>query len=204
MIDFKIPGYAYPSAYPQPILAEQSFSLEKGEWTALMGSSGSGKSTLLRLLAGYLPCHKSLEDIAFLSQEASLLPWLSLKNNIGITDLLMGRRVDTGKAIHLLNLVGLGDDAHKKPHALSYGMQRRILLARTLYMDRPIIFLDEPFSAVDPETRALLYKQAKLWLKGKTVLFTTHQADEAKILADTIYELHGRPGLLKKVEGADA
>jgi len=171
MIHFSIPGFAYPSPRPseQPILASQSLHLEKGKWTALMGSSGSGKSTLLRLIAGYLGNYTRREGIAFLSQEAALFPWLCLKKNIGIGDLLLGKRVDTGKAIHLLNLVDLGDEAHKKPHALSYGMQRRILLARTLYMDRPIIFLDEPFSAVDPETRSLLYKEAKTWLNGKTV-----------------------------------
>jgi len=201
MIHFDIPGFQYPSSSnTPPILEKQSLLLETGKWTALVGRSGSGKSTLLRLLAGYFDMTDARFDIALLSQEAALFPWLSLTKNIGISDLIQGHSIQEEKVQQLLALVGLEKDAPKKPTEISYGMQRRILLARTLYLDRPIIFLDEPFSAVDPKTRENLYKNAKKWLHGRTVLFTTHQWDEAKTLGDAIYELQGSPGVLVKLE----
>jgi putative hydroxymethylpyrimidine transport system ATP-binding protein len=183
------------------------FSLAGGQWTCLLGPSGVGKTTLLRLIAGLAapepPTEVTAEDghpltgrVAYMAQQDLLLPWLSALDNVLVGARLRGEKIGpalTARARELLNKVGLGDRLRAKPAELSGGMRQRVALARTLMEDRPIVLMDEPFSALDAITRLRLQEVAARLLAGRTVLLVTHDPLEALRLGHGIHVMSGQP-----------
>ena len=185
-----------------------SFRLEGGRWTCLLGPSGVGKTSLLRLIAGLVSGalvsaddNRPLERrIAFMAQQDLLLPWLPVLENVILGFRLRGagaaeRRRLRARARELLALVGLERQAEAMPATLSGGMRQRVALVRTLMEDRPVVLMDEPFSALDAVTRHRLQEQAAELLADRTVLLVTHSPLEALRLGHRVYVLSGRPAV---------
>lgn len=198
--------------YQQTVIFEKlHFSIEKNKWTAILGPSGIGKSSLLKLLAGLLHdeahCQEHYhtdqalpieQQIAYLPQEDLLLPWLSVADNLRIGCKLRKTPINEQTIAELLTLVDLTAAQHFYPHQLSGGMKQRVALAQLLLQDKPIIFLDEPFKSLDAMTRFHLQTLSVSLLKNKTVVFITHDLQEAARLAHTIYFMSGTPAQLIK------
>ncbi len=191
-------GFAYGD---RTVLAPFSLDLAAGETIAILGASGCGKSTLLRLIAGLLPGQPSplAGQVAWMAQQDLLLPWLSLQDNILLGARLRGEVPDLALAQTLLARLGLADRATALPASLSGGMRQRAALARTLMEDRPLVLMDEPFSALDAITRAAMQELASEMLAHRTVLLVTHDPAEACRLADRIFILSGQPASLQQV-----
>ena len=181
-----------------PIFGPLSLEVPAGAWTCLLGPSGAGKSTLLRLFGGIA------DEVAFdgtatpgdgaplagrvalMAQSDLLMPWLDAVANVTLGARLRGQAADRDRALALLERVGLADHAAKRPDALSGGQRQRVALARTLMEDRPVVLLDEPFSALDARSRALVQDLAAELLAGRTVLHVTHDAAEAARLGQNV------------------
>jgi putative hydroxymethylpyrimidine transport system ATP-binding protein len=183
-------------------------TLPAGRWSALLGPSGVGKTSLLRLIAG-LPCAAHLKGrikagdgapiaprVAMMAQDDQLLPWACALDNITICAHLRGERAQTERAAALLTQVGLAGLERRKPANLSAGQRQRVALARTLYEDRAVVLLDEPFSALDAMTRHRVQDLAAGLLAGRTVVLITHDPAEAIRLADVAWILT-RAGIVK-------
>ncbi|MGR3494060.1 ABC transporter ATP-binding protein [Citreimonas sp.] len=174
-----------------PIFGPLTLDAPAGEWTCLLGPSGVGKSTLLRLLGGIgdevaFDGIAAADDgapldgrIALMAQGDLLMPWLDAIGNVTLGARLRGDAGRRDRARALLERVGLGAHADKRPHALSGGQRQRVALARTLMEDRPVVLLDEPFSALDARARAQMQDLAAELLAGRTVVHVTHDAAEA-------------------------
>ncbi len=177
-----------------------------GTFVVLLGTSGVGKSSLLKIVAGLAkPAAgrvttsegKSLSGhVAYMGQTDLLYPWASVIANVMIGSRLRGERPDSARARHLLARVGLADRAHALPAELSGGMRQRAAIARTLYEDRPIVLMDEPFSALDTFTRARIQDLAAELLQGRTVLMITHDPLEACRLGHHLVVMSGTPAQL--------
>jgi putative hydroxymethylpyrimidine transport system ATP-binding protein len=191
-------GFAYGD---RAVLAPFVLDLAAGEAVAILGASGCGKSTLLRLLAGLLPGQPSpfAGQVAWMAQQDLLLPWLSLEENILLGARLRGEVPDLARVQGLLTRLGLADRAKALPASLSGGMRQRAALARTLMEDRPLVLMDEPFSALDSITRAAMQELASEMLAQRTVLLVTHDPAEACRLANRIFILSGQPARLQQV-----
>lgn len=169
-----------------------------GSWTCLLGPSGVGKSTLLRCITGIGGAVRwdgtldgaSPGSVAFMAQDPLLLPWRSALGNVLVGAALRGEAEDTARARALLAEVGLADRAEAAPQTLSGGERQRVALARTLMEDRPVVLLDEPFSALDARTRAQMQDLAARLLRGRTVLMVTHDPAEAARLGEALWLLH--------------
>jgi putative hydroxymethylpyrimidine transport system ATP-binding protein len=173
------------------LFAPVALRLEAGQWTCVLGPSGIGKTTLLRLIAGLECSGRFVGEVvpsdgqpisgraSFMAQTDLLLPWLSVLENAVLGARLRGEGPDLPRARALLTRIGLGAYLDARPAKLSGGMRQRVALARTLLEDRPIAFLDEPFSALDAGTRAAMQDLAAESLAGKTVLLVTHDPAEA-------------------------
>lgn len=180
------------------VLFDTDLQIPAAQWTCLLGRSGVGKSTILRLIldletGGTFNGSIAATDgmplagrISYMAQSDLLLPWLSVLDNVCIGARLRGTAPNIGRARDLLHRVGLSDHAGQKPASLSGGMRQRAALARSLFEDRPIVFLDEPFSALDAGTRADMQELAAEVLRSRTVLLITHDPAEAARLADQI------------------
>lgn len=180
------------------LFAELTLTLEAGQWTCLLGGSGVGKSTLLLLIAGLstgatftgtIHADDGAEvtpRVAYMAQDDLLLPWASVERNVALGARLRGERVDRARLSALLDRVGLQGHATKLPSELSGGQRQRVALARTLMEDKPIILLDEPFSALDARTRAEMQELSVELLHGRTVLLVTHDPAEAARLGHAI------------------
>ncbi|WP_392339072.1 ABC transporter ATP-binding protein [Moritella marina] len=196
----------------KPVLSEFDMTMPAKHWTCILGRSGCGKTSLLRYLAGLLDqqviwsgaCsigtnQQTLPDlsnqIAYMAQQDLLLPWLSVLDNVTLSSKFGSETatVNKDKARILLAKVGLADNANHFPQQLSGGMRQRVALARTLMQDKPVVLMDEPFSALDAVTRYRLQDLACELLKDKTVVFITHEPQEAIRLADHIYIMQGTP-----------
>lgn len=183
---------------PAVLFAPLKLELVTGGWTCLLGPSGVGKSTILRLIAG-LEAHVQFEGtitasdgadlatrVAVMAQDDLLFPWADVLENTCTGARLRGERPDFDRARHLLDRVGLAEHADKRPAQLSGGQRQRVALARTLMEDRPVILLDEPFSALDAKTRSQMQELAVELLCERTVLLVTHDPGEAARLGDRI------------------
>ena len=169
-----------------------------GEWTCLLGPSGVGKSTVLRLLAGLgdevllageavAGDGKALSGrVALMAQTDLLMPWLDVTANVTLGARLRGRKAQRDRALEVLDRVGLSSHAAKRPDALSGGQRQRVALARTLMEDRPVVLLDEPFSALDALSRARMQDLSADLLSGRTVLHVTHDTAEAARLGQHV------------------
>ena len=187
------------------------FSVAQGEFVCLLGPSGCGKSTSLRIIGDLLapgagrvlvngrPPAESWSEIAFVFQSPRLAPWRTALANVLLgTELRFGRaeaRRRTTKAEELLALVGLSAAAAKYPLMLSGGERQRVAIARALAVDPSIILMDEPFSALDPNTRRRLRTEiVRIWQEtAKTILFVTHDIEEALVVADRIVLMSNKP-----------
>jgi putative hydroxymethylpyrimidine transport system ATP-binding protein len=195
------PGlYLSGNAYIEQVMIFEDLTLQiaSGEWHCLLGASGVGKSTVLRLFAGLNEGIKfggtlSASDgfpfsnrVTFMAQNDLLLPWLNARENVLLGTRLRGQVINQFEADTVLEKVGLADHRLKKPSQLSGGQRQRVALARTLIEERPIVLLDEPFSALDAKTRSQMQELAVDLLKGKTVLLVTHDPAEASRLGQAI------------------
>ncbi|MCS6933462.1 MAG: ABC transporter ATP-binding protein [Acetobacteraceae bacterium] len=206
-LDIAIPGLAFGG---RQVLGELRLRLPAGHCTALLGPSGVGKSTLLRLVAGLLPLPEgawiAAEDgapltgrVAWMAQQDLLLPWLRLRQNVLLGARLRGERTDVARADALIASVGLSGRETAWPSELSGGMRQRAALARTLMEQRPVVLMDEPFSAVDAPTRHRLQDLAARLLAGRTVLLVTHDPLEAMRLAHHVVMLRGAPATAEEI-----
>ena len=184
-----------------------SASFQPGQFTALLGASGVGKTSLLRVLAGFVPADGRIATqdgaalagkVAYMGQEDLLLPWRTALANVTLGGQLRGERPDRARADGLLEAVGLAGRNAALPAELSGGMRQRVALARTLYEDRPIVLMDEPFSGLDQLSRARMQTLAAGLLRGRTVLLITHDPLEACRLAHTIQIMSGFPAKLSE------
>jgi putative hydroxymethylpyrimidine transport system ATP-binding protein len=190
-----------------PLFQRLDFTLHGGQCTCLLGPSGVGKSSLLRLIAGLIAPEEgevACSDqrrlagrLAWMGQDANLLPWLSVMGNVTLGARLRGERADPAAAEVLLDRVGLGGQLDQLPATLSGGQRQRAALARTLMEDRPVVLMDEPFSALDAITRARLQALAAQLLAGRTVLLVTHDPLEALRLGHRIQVMAGQPARIE-------
>jgi NitT/TauT family transport system ATP-binding protein len=192
-------------------LADVSFSVEEGQFVTLVGPSGCGKSTLLQILAGLIAatsgeariegeriCAPMPDKIGMVFQDPTLLPWKTALANVEFPLDLRGidRTTRRKRCSALLELVGLREFADHYPHELSGGMRQRVAIARGLAQDPRLILMDEPFAALDEQTRTRMgHDLLDIWAKtGKTVFFITHSLTEAIYLSDIVLVMSPRPG----------
>jgi putative hydroxymethylpyrimidine transport system ATP-binding protein len=190
-----------------PLFQGLDFTLVGGQWTCLLGSSGVGKSTLLRLIAGLarpdrgtIRCSDARPlagRLAWMGQRDDLLPWLTAQGNVVLGARLRGEAPDLARADALLERVGLARQRGQRPATLSGGERQRVALARTLMEDRPVVLMDEPFSALDAITRARLQSLAATLLAGRTVLLVTHDPLEALRLGHRVHIMAGGPARIE-------
>lgn len=195
---------------PVEALRNVDLTVREGEFLTVLGPSGCGKTTLLRILAGLLPWDEGTitiegrpldgpgPDRAMVFQNFALLPWASVLSNVAFGLELRGvpRAEREAKAAELVELVGLKGFEHRLPSELSGGMQQRVGLARALAVDPKILLMDEPFGALDEQTRRLLQEELlAIWeARRKTVIFITHSMEEAVLLGDRVILMSPRPG----------
>ena len=212
-IVFEGVGLAFGS---EPIYDRLDFSVAKGEFVCLLGPSGCGKSTSLRLVGDLLEPdggtvrvdgrapRDAWDQVAFVFQSPRLAPWRNALANVLLgVELRFGRaeaRRREPMARELLALVGLADSAGKYPSMLSGGERQRVAIARALAVEPSIVLMDEPFSALDPNTRRRLRAEIeRIWQRtGRTVLFVTHDIDEAVFLGSRVVVMSARPGRIKR------
>ncbi|HTM05429.1 MAG TPA: ABC transporter ATP-binding protein [Vicinamibacterales bacterium] len=195
-------------------LSNVSLSVADGEFVAIVGPSGCGKTTLLNIVAGLLRHDAGRvaidghvidgpgRDRAVVFQHASLLPWRTIAGNVRY-GMELQKRFDTHaieeRTAHFIHMVGLSGFEKHYPSELSGGMQQRVNLARALASDPQVLLMDEPFAALDAQTREHMQAELlKIWSQArKTVLFITHQINEAVYLADRVIVMSPRPGRVK-------
>ena len=207
--------YRPPRGRPVLALDDISLQVQSREFLALLGPSGCGKSTLLYLIGGFLPIEKGTiavngepvkapgPDRGIVFQHFALFPWKTVRDNIlyGLERQDMPRAERQERAQHFIDLVGLSGFEDSYPSQLSGGMKQRTALARTLAFDPSILLMDEPFGALDAQTRHLMQAELlRIWQGSpKTVIFVTHDVQEAVYLADRVAVMTARPGRIKTV-----
>ncbi|PID41295.1 MAG: ABC transporter ATP-binding protein [Proteobacteria bacterium] len=190
----------------QMLFDRLSLVVDGGKCTCILGPSGCGKSTLLKVIAdnSSIPYGGSVHFgqiaertgmIAWMAQNDLLLPWMTVINNVMLGARLRGEKTSglKARAAALLDKAGLGEYREKLPGVLSGGMRQRVALLRTLMEDRPVLLMDEPFSALDALTRVVLQNMAAEMTRGRTVLLVTHDPLEALRIADKIIVFSDRP-----------
>jgi NitT/TauT family transport system ATP-binding protein len=206
---FGAPGHATPA------LGEIDLDVAEREFVCLLGPSGCGKSTLLNIVAGFLapttgtvlvdgrPVNGPAPERGVVFQEYALFPWLTVTGNVEFGPLLQSRPAAERRRTvdHYLNLVGLRAHADKFPIQLSGGMKQRVAIARALANNPSVILMDEPFGALDAQTREVLQDELSRIqrVEHKTILFVTHSIREAVYLADRVVVMTSVPGRIKQV-----
>jgi ABC-type nitrate/sulfonate/bicarbonate transport system ATPase subunit len=198
-----------------PALVDINLRIAEGEFLCLLGPSGCGKSTLLKIIAGLIPTTSGRIAIngkavsgpgperAVVFQDYALFPWMTVRDNVEFG--LEARKLPPAErrqvSSRLLKVVGLSDFAERFPHQLSGGMKQRVSIARALAVDPSLLLMDEPFGALDAQTRQLLQDELlRIWREyRKTVVFVTHSIEEAIYLSDRIAVMTARPGRIKQI-----
>jgi len=212
-------SHAYASGGgPMEALADIDFTVGTGRFVVIVGPSGCGKSSLLMMLAGLrqqtagsILCGNrpvtgpDPDRIGVVFQDANLFPWLTALDNVAFP--LALRRVKPAerrrRALDMLRMVGLENFAARHPHELSGGMRQRVSIARGLVQDPPVLLMDEPFAALDEQTRMTMGEELlRIWAATrKTVVFVTHSLQEAVFLADEVLVMSARPGrIIDRIE----
>jgi NitT/TauT family transport system ATP-binding protein len=197
---------------PLVALEPVSFGIEAGEFVGLVGPSGSGKSTLLHLIAGLDPASSGEilldgrrvtapgRDRGVVFQNYTLYPWLTVEENVRFSERLAANRDRRGSpyAAHLLDVMGLAKFARAHPRELSGGMKQRVAIARALVARPRLLLMDEPFGALDAQTREDMQELVQMLSRreGVTILFVTHDVEEAVYLSDRVLVLSPHPGRL--------
>jgi NitT/TauT family transport system ATP-binding protein len=192
-----------------------SLDIRDGEFISLLGPSGCGKSTLLKIAAGLIGASSGKIEIegsvvkgpgperAVVFQDYALFPWMTVEDNVefGLEARGVPAAARRQKSAELLKVVGLQDFARKYPHHLSGGMKQRVSIARALAVDPKFLLMDEPFGALDAQTRSVMQEELlRIWkLYRKTVIFVTHAIEEAIYLSDRVVIMTARPGRIKAV-----
>lgn len=212
--------YKKPKSEETFIAVEKvSLSIEKGSFITVVGPSGCGKSTLLLAIAGLIPqAGGSIQingkkvvgpgpDRAMVFQDASLLPWRSVLGNVrfGLELQRLGGGNLNEHAMRYVRMVGLGGFSNYHPHQLSGGMRQRVNIARALAVDPEVLLMDEPFGALDAQTREVMGEELlRIWERDKkTALFVTHAIEEAIFLGDRIVVMGRSPGRIKDIINID-
>src|SRR6476659_4973774 len=207
--------YRPPSGRPVLALQEVALEVRSREFVALLGPSGCGKSTLLYLIGGFLPTETGRilvdgkpvgapgPDRGIVFQHFALFPWKSVRSNIlyGLERMKLARVEREKRAQAFIDLVGLTGFEDSYPSQLSGGMRQRTAIARTLAFDPSILLMDEPFGALDAQTRSLMQSELLgIWQRTpKTVIFVTHDVQEAVYLAERVAVMSARPGRIKTI-----
>jgi NitT/TauT family transport system ATP-binding protein len=194
----------------------ENFNLEikKGEFVCILGPSGCGKSTVLNIIAGLEGATKGVvllngdeimgpgPDRTVMFQEAALFPWLKVIDNVEFGMKMAGipKEIRKEKALHYLKMVHLSKFQNSYVHELSGGMKQRVALARALSLDSEVLLMDEPFAALDSQTKMILQLELqRIWVETKkTIIFITHNAEEAVYLANRVVVMAANPGRIKK------
>jgi ABC-type nitrate/sulfonate/bicarbonate transport system ATPase subunit len=202
--------WSAPGGLSVHALDNVDLTVERGELLAILGPSGCGKSTLLELIAGLEPVSSGRiafdgkpvtgpePGVVMVFQDQSLFPWLTVRDNVGFG--LSVKKVPAAeleqRVARLIERVGLSRFASHRPHQLSGGMKQRVAIARALVEEPDFIMMDEPFAALDFQTRVLMQRfLLEVWLEFKpTIVFVTHHIDEAVLLADRVAVMSAGPG----------
>jgi len=210
-------SHVYRPPHGKPVLAVDDVSLQvaQREFLALLGPSGCGKSTLLYLLGGFLPTETGSitvdgkpvsgpgPDRGIVFQHFALFPWKTVRANVmyGLKRTGLPAAEQDKRAQSFIDLVGLCGFEDSYPSQLSGGMRQRTAIARTLAFDPSILLMDEPFGALDAQTRELMQSELlRIWQRTpKTVIFVTHDVQEAVYLADRVAVMSARPGRIKTI-----
>ncbi len=195
-------------------LRDINLTVREGEFVSIVGASGSGKSTLLRIIDGLLPASSGVvkvsgaavdrpgADRAMVFQQDALLPWKTVIENVAYGLVIGGTRKREAHATaqRFIDMAGLTGFEHHYPHQLSGGMRQRVNVARALAVNPKILLLDEPFAALDAQTREIMQTELlNIWQKSRTtVLLITHQIDEAVFLSDRVVVFSARPGCVRE------
>jgi NitT/TauT family transport system ATP-binding protein len=207
--------YRPPRGRPVPALDDVSLEVRPREFVALLGPSGCGKSTLLYLIGGFLPVERGRivvdgspvagpgPDRGIVFQHFALFPWKTVRANVlyGLERAGLPRTEREARAQNFIDLVGLTGFEDAYPSHLSGGMKQRAAIARTLAVDPKILLMDEPFGALDAQTRSLMQTELiAIWQRTpKTVIFVTHDVQEAVYLSDRVAVMSARPGRIKTI-----
>ncbi len=195
-------------------LENVNIDIKDGEFVCLLGPSGCGKSTLLNIIAGLIKPDsgeiilngKAVRgpgvDRAVMFQESGLFPWLTVLENVefGMEAAGISKVERREKAVQYLKMVHLSKFKDAYIHQLSGGMKQRVALARALTLDSDVLLMDEPFSALDSQTKGILQQEVQRiwWETGKTIIFVTHNVEEAVLLGDRIILMSSHPGRVKE------
>ena len=216
-ISFREVRHTYRPPRGKPVLALEGVSLDvqDREFVALLGPSGCGKSTLLYLLGGFIPVEDGTisvggrrvdgpsPDRGIVFQHFALFPWKTVRQNIlyGLEKQGMAKAERERRAQEFIELVHLKGFEDSYPSQLSGGMRQRVAIARTLAVEPEILLMDEPFGALDAQTRALMHEELLAIMRRapKTVVFVTHDVREAVYLADRVAVMSARPGRIKEI-----